>query len=152
MSITTMSNHSWNPTHLPPYQKGEVRPSKNWGGQNFLQERGDKLEKGFDVEMGGLPLFYYFTVQFSPIYCVHGESKVPLYYFLDLQSFGLAMQDFHSRSHSSLLLKPGIICTFLIHSGSLKKMLTALFRNTQKSIWTIFLSAKAKCFLVLKRF
>ena len=65
------------------------------------------------------------------------------------------MQDFHPRSHPSLVLKPGIICTFLIHSGSLQKMLTALFnlvRNTQKSIWTIFLSAKAKCFLVLKRF
>ena len=65
------------------------------------------------------------------------------------------MQDFHPRSHPSLVLKPGIICTFLIHSGSLQKMLTALFNlvwNTQKSKWTIFLSAKAKCFLVLKRF
>ena len=27
-----------------------------------------------------------------------GESKVSLYYFLDLQSFELAMQDFHPRS------------------------------------------------------
>ena len=26
-------------------------------------------------------------------------SKVSLYYFLDLQSFELAMQDFHPRSH-----------------------------------------------------
>ena len=53
------------------------------------------------------------------------------------------------------LLKSGIICTFLIHSGSLQKMLTALFNlvwNTQKSKWTIFLNAKARCFLVLKRF
>ena len=56
-----------------------------------------------------------------------GGSKVSLYYFSDLQSFELAMQDFHPRSHSSLLLKLGIICTFLIHSGSLQKMLTALF-------------------------
>ena len=65
------------------------------------------------------------------------------------------MQDFHPHSDSSLILKPGIICTFLIHFGSLQKMLTALFNlahDTQKSIWTIFLSAKAKCFLVLKRF
>ena len=65
------------------------------------------------------------------------------------------MQDFHPRSHSSLALNPGIIYTFLNYSGSLQKMLAALFnlvRNTQKSIWTIFLSAKAKCFLVLKRF
>ena len=52
------------------------------------------------------------------------------------------MQDFHPRSHPSRVLKPGIICTFLIHSCSLQKMLTALFNlvwNTQKSKWTIFL-------------
>ena len=51
------------------------------------------------------------------------------------------MQDFHPDSHPSLVLKPGIIYTFLIHSGSLQKMLTALFNlvwNTQKSKWTIF--------------
>ena len=59
--------------------------------------------------------------------CVCVGSKVSLYYFLDLQSFELAMQDFHPRSHPSLVLKPGIICTFLIHSGSLQKMLTVLF-------------------------
>ena len=55
------------------------------------------------------------------------------------------MQDFHPRSHPSLVLKPGIICTFLIHSGSLQKMLTALFNlvwNTQKSKWTIFFEYK----------
>ena len=90
--------------------------------------------------MGGLPLFYYFTVQFNHIY-IFGSSV-----------FELAMQDFHPRSHPSLVLKPGIICTFLIYSGSLQKMLTALFRNFRKSIRTIFLSAKAKYFLVLKRF
>ena len=63
--------------------------------------------------------------------------------------------DLYPCSHPSLVLKPGIVCTFLIHSGGLQKMLTALFnlvRNAQKSIWTIFLSAKAKCFLVLKKF
>ena len=51
------------------------------------------------------------------------------------------MQDFHVLSHPSLVLKPGIICTFLIYSGSLQKMLTALFNlvwNTQNSKWTIF--------------
>ena len=90
--------------------------------------------------MGNCHFFYYFTVQFNRIY-IFGSSV-----------FELAMQDFHPRSHPSLVLKPGTIYTFLIHSGSLQKMLTALFQNTQKSIWTIFLSAKAKCFLVLKRF
>ena len=60
------------------------------------------------------------------------------------------MHDFHTRSHPSLLLKPGIIYTFLIHSGSLQKMLTALFnfvRNTQKSIWTSFFECQGKVLL-----
>ena len=59
------------------------------------------------------------------------------------------MQDFHPRSHPSLVLKPGIICTFLIHSGSLQKMLTALFnlvQNTKKSIWAIFFECQGKLF------
>ena len=45
------------------------------------------------------------------------------------------MQHFHPRSHPSLVLKSGIICTFLIHCDSLQKMLNALFNlvwNTQK--------------------
>ena len=63
------------------------------------------------------------------------------------------MQDFHPRSHPSLVLKPGNICTFLIHSGSLQKILTTLFnlaQNTQKSIWTIFLECQVKVFLSIK--
>ena len=40
------------------------------GGQNVLLERGNKPVKGaVDVEMGGLPIFYYFTVQ-SYLLCV----------------------------------------------------------------------------------
>ena len=44
------------------------------GVQNFLLERGDKPVKGgeIDVEMGALPLFYYFTVQ-SYLLCVKGK-------------------------------------------------------------------------------
>ena len=45
------------------------------------------------------------------------------------------MQEFHPHSHPILVLKPGIICTFLIQFGSLQKMLNALFnlvQNTQK--------------------
>ena len=60
------------------------------------------------------------------------------------------MQDFHPRSHPSLALKPGMICTFLIHSGSLQEMLTALFNlvwHTQKSVWTIFLECQGKVFV-----
>ena len=63
------------------------------------------------------------------------------------------MQDFHLHSHPSLALKACIICTFLIHSGSLQKMLTALFnlvRNTQKSKWTIFFECQGKVFLSIE--
>ena len=61
---------------------------------------------------------------------------------MDFQSFELAMQDLHPHSHACLVLKPGIICTFLIHPGSLQKILTALFNlvwSTQRSKLTIFL-------------
>ena len=63
------------------------------------------------------------------------------------------MQDFHPPSHPSLVLKPGIISTFLIHSGSLQKFLTALFNlvwNTQKSKWTIFFEGQDKVFLSIE--
>ena len=65
------------------------------------------------------------------------------------------MEDFHPHSHPSLVLKPGIIIfTFLIHSGSLQKTLTALFnlvRNTQKSIRAIFLECQGKVFLSIEK-
>ena len=64
------------------------------------------------------------------------------------------MQDFHPRSHPSLVLKPDIICTFLIHSDSLQKMLTALFNlvwNTQKSNWTISFQCQSKVFLSIEK-
>ena len=64
------------------------------------------------------------------------------------------MQDFHPRFHPSVLLKPVIICAFLIHFGSLQKMLTALFnlvQNTQKSIRTHFLECQGKVFFSIKK-
>ena len=64
------------------------------------------------------------------------------------------MQDFYPRSHPSLVLKPGIICTFLIHSGSLQKMLAALFKlvwYTQKSKWTILFECQGKMFLNIEK-
>ena len=92
-------------------------------GQYFLLERGDKPVKGVDVEMGGrgVLLFYYFTVSSSHIYSVWEERMVSLNYFSDLQSFELALQDFLPCSHSSLVLRPGFIFAFLIHSGSRTK-------------------------------
>ena len=64
------------------------------------------------------------------------------------------MQDFHPRSHPSLVLKPGIIYTFPIHSGSLQKMSTVLFNlvwNTKKSTGTIFFECQCKVFLSIDR-
>ena len=78
--------------------------------------------EGVDVEIGGVATFST-TLQFSSI----------AFTFFNLQSFELAMQDFHPRSHPSRVLKPGIICTFLIHSSSLQKMLTALFKLVQNT-------------------
>ena len=60
------------------------------------------------------------------------------------------MQDFHPRSHPCVVLKAGIICAFLIHSGSLQKMLAA-FRNTEKSIRTHFFECQGKVFLSIKK-
>ena len=107
--------------------QGKGRTFQNLGGTIFFARKGDKPVKGVDVEMGGrevLLFFYYFTVPFSHIYPVWGESMVSLYYFSDLQSLELALQDFHPCSHSSLVRKPGLICAFLV---VLQKILTALF-------------------------
>ena len=58
--------HSWN------YRK---LSHKGGGVQNFLLERGDKPKNGgggVDIEIGGLQLFYYFTIQ-SHLPCVRGK-------------------------------------------------------------------------------
>ena len=47
-----------------------------------------------------------------------------------------------------------IICTFLIHYGSVQKMLTALFNfvwNTQKNEWTIFFECPGKMLLSIEK-
>ena len=92
---------------------------------------------------GGVATFFT-TLQFSSI----------AFSFSDLQSIEFAMQDFYPRSHPNPVLKPGIIYTFLIHSGSLQKMLTSLFNlvpNTQKSIWTIVFECQGKVFLCIEK-
>ena len=58
-------------------------------------------------------------------------------------------------SHPSLYCtKTDIICTFLIHYGSLQKMLTALFDflwNTQKRNWTNFFEWPGKMLLSIEK-
>ena len=66
-----------------PFQK--LSHSGGGGVPKTLVERGDKPEKGVDVEMSGLPLFYYFTVQYHFL-CVLGKSKVS---FITFQFFSL---------------------------------------------------------------
>ena len=76
--------HSRNPRPLPLLKGGYDLPRIESLRlvQKFLLKRVDKPEKGgggVDVEMGGLPPFYYFAVQFNHIYC--GQSKVPFISF-----------------------------------------------------------------------
>ena len=71
--------------------------------------------------MGGLPLFLLLY------------SSVQSYLHFRIFNLELAMQDFHPRFNPSLVLKLGIICTFLIHSGSLQKILTAFLKQLYKS-------------------
>ena len=133
----------------PPLLKDLPKIESLWGGlQNFLLERGDKPEKGAWCRKGGLPLF---LLLYSSITFTVCGGKVRFHLLLFRSSvFWVSHAQFSSKS-----LTPDIICKFLIHSGSLQKMLTALFNlvwNTQKSKWENVLSAKARCFLVLKRF
>ena len=80
-----------------------------WQFQNFIEclslggvpkillERGDNP----DVEIRGLPLFYYFTVQLH-LLCVWEKSF--LYKILILQSLEFAMQDSHHSVYSTKTL------------------------------------------------
>ena len=61
------------------------------------------------------------------------------------------MQDSHPSLYCT---ETWYICIFLIHSGGLQKMLSALFnlvRNTQKSYWTIFFECPGKLFLSIEK-
>ena len=150
--LSTNIDSSLEPTPPPPLLKVRgwgVGPSRHWGShfrgrgyENFCKIGELILKRGSWCRNGGVATFFA-TSQFRSI----------AFTFSDLQSFQLAIQDFYPRSHTSLLLKPGTICTFLIHFGSLQKMLTVLFnlvRNTQKSKWAIFF--ERQCKVLFKRF
>ena len=125
----------------------EVGPSLSHlrgGYQNILWERGDNPEKGEGwCRNGGCHFLYCFTVQVHLV-CVLRKSKVS---FITFWFFSLL-------SYPCMILIPShcIICIILIHSDSVQKMLTALFKlvwNTGKTTWT---GTKARCFLILKMF
>ena len=126
-----------------------------WQFQNFIEclslggvpkillERGDNP----DVEIRGLPLFYYFTVQLQ-LLCVcvggGGGSKISsiTFWFFSLLSYPCKI-----LIEIFILLKHCIICVFLIHSDSLQSTLFNLVWNTQKSKCTNFFKYQGKMFL-----
>ena len=96
----------------------------------------------------GVATFLLFYISITFILCL-GKVRFPI------QVFSLLSQPFKIIVQVFIALKTDIICTFLIHYGSVQKLLTALIDfvwNTQKSKLTIFLRTQARCFLVLKRF
>ena len=83
--------HSGNP---PPLLKGgldlqQIESLGEGGVPKILLERRDNPEKGggVDVEIGGLPRFYYFNVQLH-LLCLAGKSKVSFttFWFFSLLS------------------------------------------------------------------
>ena len=116
--------------------------------KNVLLEREDKPVKGGGE---GLPLFYYFTVQ-SYLLCVGGEIRFPLLLFGSLV-FWVS----HARFWSKFLFYWNLIS--FVHFWSImvvyKKcwlLYLILFEIHRKINGQLFLSAQARCFLVLKRF
>ena len=93
----------------------------------------------------------FITLQLNHIYCVWGEGTFP---FITFQIFSLLSQPCTILIQVFIVLTPDIICKFLIHSGSLQKMLTALFNlvwNTQKSKWAILFECQDKMFLCIEK-
>ena len=66
--------------------------------------------------MGGCHFFYYFTVQSDLLRVCRGEgSKVP---FITFRVLSLLSWPCRILIQVLIVLKPGIICTFSIHSGT----------------------------------
>ena len=124
----------------PPTLSPWVEPSKNWvtcGYQKFCYKGRITLkEAGGWWRNGGSPLSYYFTVQLH-LLCV-GEKVV---FFITFWFFCLLSWTCKILIQVFIVLDHCIICIFLIHSDSVQRKSTALFKlvwNTQKSTWTNF--------------
>ena len=90
-------------THIHTLLKGGGR-----GGGRIFQEL-SHLERGYH---------FFISLQLNHIYCVCGESKV---LFINFWIFSLLSYPFKILIQVFVVLKTGIICTFLIHCGSLQK-------------------------------
>ena len=106
------------------------------GGYAIFCQKG-----GINLKWGGCNFFI--TLQFNHIYCVCGESKV---LFITFRIFSPAMQDSHPSLYYTKTWYHLYISDPFWQSA---KMLTALFNSVNGQF---FLSAQARCFLVLKRF
>ena len=99
--------------------------------------------------MGGC--HFFITLQFNHIYCTGGGSKFP---FTTFWIFSLLSYPYKILIQVFIVVKPDIICTFLINYGSLQKMLTALFNfvwNIQKSKCAISFECPGKMFLSIEK-
>ena len=121
------------------------------GFQIFCKrETGDKPEKGGLIQKWK-GCHFFITLQFNHIYSVCGKSKNS---FITFRFFSLLSQPCNILIQIFVALKHCIICIFQIHSGSVQKMLTALFKlvwNTQKTTKTIFFEYQRKMFLNIER-
>ena len=132
---------------------------------SFGYHRSQIFKKLFHASFSGLLFFFFRTLQkqgvitffityfyYSSItFTVCGESKL---LFTSFQIFSLLSQPSKILIQVFTVLKPDIICTFLIHYGSLQKMLTALFDflwNTQKRNWTNFFEWPGKMLLSIEK-
>ena len=80
-----------------------------------------------------------------------GGGGIP---FITFWIFSLFSQSCKILIQVFIVLTLGIICTFLIHSGSLQKVLTALLTQfgIHRKVNRQFFECQNKIFLVLKRF
>ena len=105
----------------PPLIKGRENLPKieslEGGLRNFLQERGNKAENGGELMQKWWGCHFFIILQFNYIYHVWGESKVS---FITFRIFSLLSQPFKILIQVFIVLKPGIICTFMMYSGSLQ--------------------------------
>ena len=137
----------------PPPQPPLLKGRKGGRGRTFQKlshlGRGSEFfllvtlkREGLMFEKGGggrVPTFLLLNRSITFTVC-EGKIRFPLLLF-GSSVFRVSHTRFPSNS---------IICTFLIYSGGLQKMLTALSNlvwNTRKSKWTIFLSLSGKMYL-----
>ena len=77
-----------------------------------------------------------------------GKSKAP---FITFRIFSRLSYPFKILIQVFTVLKPGIICTFVIHSISLQKMLTVLFNLKYTEKWMDnFFECPGKVFLSIE--